>query len=100
MRACRLRYRRRRDQLLDRLGARRSVRGIAAGLHALIEVADEAEVLARAEPEGLALGSLGEHWHSPDTGRPQGLVVGYGTPRERAYPEALEALARVLEPPR
>ncbi|WBO65232.1 PLP-dependent aminotransferase family protein [Streptomyces camelliae] len=99
VRACRLRYRRRRDQLLDRLGAGRSVHGIAAGLHALIDVPDEAEVLARAQAEGLALGALSDHWHTPGVpaGRPQGLVVGYGTPRERAYPEALEALAKVLE---
>ncbi|MFF1403138.1 PLP-dependent aminotransferase family protein [Streptomyces sp. NPDC058294] len=96
VRACRLRYRRRRDQLLHRLGARWSVRGIAAGLHALIEVPDETEVLARAETEGLALGTLADHWHAPAPDRPQGLVVGYGTPRERTYPEALEALARVL----
>ncbi|MFF7528711.1 PLP-dependent aminotransferase family protein [Streptomyces bobili] len=99
VRACRLRYRRRRDLLLDRLGARRGVRGIAAGLHALVEVRDEADVLERAEAEGLAVGRLGEHWHArEDTGgRPQGLVVGYGTPRERAYPEALEVLVKVLE---
>ncbi|PBC62167.1 GntR family transcriptional regulator [Streptomyces sp. Tue6028] len=97
VRACRLRYRRRRDQLLDRLGTRRSVRGIAAGLHALVEVDDEAEVLARAAQEGLAIGHLGDHWHTPAADRPQGLVVGYGTPRERAYPEALEALGRVLD---
>jgi GntR family transcriptional regulator/MocR family aminotransferase len=97
VRACRLRYRRRRDQLLDRLGARRSVRGIAAGLHALVEVADEAEVLTRAQEEGLAVGRLGDHWHAPGQGRPQGLVVGYGTPRERLYPEALEVLGRVLD---
>jgi GntR family transcriptional regulator/MocR family aminotransferase len=100
VRACRLRYRRRRDQLLDRLGARRKVRGIAAGLHALVEVGDEAEVLARAEAAGLAVGRLGEHWHAPGggpEGRPQGLVVGYGTPRERAYPEALEVLGKVLD---
>jgi GntR family transcriptional regulator/MocR family aminotransferase len=97
VRACRLRYRRRRDQLLDRLGARSKVRGIAAGLHALVEVADETEVLARAAEEGLAVGHLGEHWHTADAGRPQGLVVGYGTPRERVYPEALEVLGRVLE---
>jgi GntR family transcriptional regulator/MocR family aminotransferase len=98
VRACRLRYRRRRDQLLHRLGARRAVRGIAAGLHALVEVADEKEALARAEAEGLAVGHLGDHWHAPDAeGRPQGLVVGYGTPRERVYPEALEVLGRVLD---
>ncbi|MFF7447687.1 MULTISPECIES: aminotransferase class I/II-fold pyridoxal phosphate-dependent enzyme [unclassified Streptomyces] len=98
VRACRLRYRRRRDQLLHRLGARRPVRGIAAGLHALVEVADEKEALARAGAEGLAVGYLGDHWHAPDAqGRPQGLVVGYGTPRERVYPEALEALGKVLD---
>jgi GntR family transcriptional regulator/MocR family aminotransferase len=97
VRACRLRYRRRRDQLLDRLGDRRNVRGIAAGLHALVEVADEAEVLERAEAEGLALGRLGDHWHIPDEAHPQGLVVGYGTPRERVYPEALAVLEKVLE---
>ncbi|WP_405830899.1 PLP-dependent aminotransferase family protein [Streptomyces sp. NBC_01176] len=97
VRACRLRYRRRRDQLLDRLGASRSVRGIAAGLHALVEVADEAETVARAQALGLAVGRLGDHWHTPGVDRPQGLVVGYGTPRERAYPEALEVLGRVLE---
>jgi GntR family transcriptional regulator/MocR family aminotransferase len=73
------------------------VYGIAAGLHALVEVADEEAVLARAEEEGLAVGRLGEHWHTAGEGRPQGLVVGYGTPRERVYPEALEALGRVLD---
>lgn len=110
VRACRLRYRRRRDQLIDRLGeldqpdrlaspgALRRVRGIAAGLHALVDVDDEAAVLERAEAAGLQVGHLGEHWHTPGTeGRPQGLVVGYGTPRERVYPEALEALGKVLE---
>ncbi|MEU0056960.1 PLP-dependent aminotransferase family protein [Streptomyces sp. NPDC006334] len=98
IRASRLRYRRRRDLLLDRLGAHRGVRGVAAGLHALVEVDDEAEVLARAEAEGLAVGRLGEHWHTArGADRPQGLVVGYGTPRERVYPEALEVLARVLD---
>ncbi|WP_327696275.1 MocR-like pyridoxine biosynthesis transcription factor PdxR [Streptomyces sp. NBC_00459] len=101
VRACRLRYRRRRDRLVELLGTRRNVRGIAAGLHALVEVADEAAVLARAEEAGLAVGHLGEHWHTPGAGaaegRVQGLVVGYGTPRERVYPEALEVLGRVLE---
>jgi GntR family transcriptional regulator/MocR family aminotransferase len=98
VRACRLRYRRRRDRLLLRLGPGRRVQGIAAGLHALVEVDDETAVLARAEAAGLAVGRLGDHWHTPGGGgRPQGLVVGYGTPRERAYPEALEVLGKVLE---
>lgn len=98
VRACRLRYRRRRDRLVESLGARRNVRGIAAGLHALVEVADEAEVLTRAEEAGLAVGHLGEHWHEPGAERrAQGLVVGYGTPREGVYGEALEVLGRVLD---
>ncbi|MFF1306856.1 PLP-dependent aminotransferase family protein [Streptomyces sp. NPDC058307] len=96
VRACRLRYRRRRDRLVERLGARWRVRGIAAGLHALVEVGDEAAVLERAAAEGLAVGSLREHWHAAGPGR-EGLVVGYGTPREGAYPKALEALVRALE---
>ncbi|RDS66609.1 PLP-dependent aminotransferase family protein [Streptomyces sp. M7] len=96
VRSCRLRYRRRRDLLLGRLGAHR-VRGIAAGLHALVEVDDEDRVLARAEGYGLAVGRLADHWHTPGGDRPQGLVVGYGTPREGAYREALEVLARALD---
>ncbi|MCM1973735.1 MULTISPECIES: PLP-dependent aminotransferase family protein [Streptomyces] len=103
VRACRLRYRRRRDLLVERIAGRpgvRGVRGIAAGLHALVEVDDEAEVLARARVEGLAVGALGEHWHGEGDqdrrGPVQGLVVGYGTPRERVYPEAVEVLGRVL----
>ncbi|WP_371566818.1 MocR-like pyridoxine biosynthesis transcription factor PdxR [Streptomyces canus] len=95
VRACRLGYRRRRDRLVERLGPRWPVQGIAAGLHALVEVGDEAAVLARAAAEGLAVGSLREHWHA--AGSRAGLVVGYGTPRERAYPQALETLVRVLE---
>jgi GntR family transcriptional regulator/MocR family aminotransferase len=95
VRACRIGYRRRRDRLVERLGARWRVQGIAAGLHALVEVGDEAAVLARAAAEGLAVGSLREHWHA--AGSREGLVVGYGTPREGAYPQALEALVRVLE---
>lgn len=95
VRACRLRYRRRRDRLVERLGTGRRIQGIAAGLHALVEVEDETAVLARAAAEGLAVGSLREHWHA--AGPREGLVVGYGTPREGAYPGALEALVRVLE---
>ncbi|MER6559454.1 PLP-dependent aminotransferase family protein [Streptomyces sp. NPDC001027] len=97
VRASRLRYRRRRDLLLERLGRRRDVRGIAAGLHALVDVRDEEATIARAEAEGLAVGRLGDHWHTPGAATAQGLVVGYGTPRERLYPQALDVLAKVLD---
>jgi GntR family transcriptional regulator/MocR family aminotransferase len=104
VRACRLRYRRRRDLLLTRLrpGQQRHgyrVRGVAAGLHALVMLAEtgpgEAELAARAGGRGLALGYLGELWHAPGP-HPQGVIVGYGTPPEHRYPPALDALARVI----
>ena len=107
VRAVRLRYRHRRDLLVQRLDSRPAnpahgfaLHGIAAGLHALISLPssgpDEGELLARAAARGIALGSLGDHWHG-DGPRMQGLIVGYGTPTERAYPAALDALAHLLD---
>ncbi|MBV8932032.1 MAG: PLP-dependent aminotransferase family protein [Kutzneria sp.] len=100
VRACRLRYRHRRDVLLSDVAASGfPVHGIAAGLHALIRLPaggpTESDVLRVAEEHGLAVGCLGTRWHAPGD-HPQGLVVGYGTPREHAYPAALDALAQVL----
>lgn len=101
IRACRLRYRRRRDLLLARLGAvpGLAIHGVAAGLHAMISLPvggpGEREVLGRASAYGLALGGLGDHWHHAGD-HPQAIIVGYGTPREHVYPAALGALAHVL----
>jgi GntR family transcriptional regulator/MocR family aminotransferase len=103
VRAGRLRYRQRRDLLVDRLGSgadhRLAVSGIAAGLHVMIRLPaagpDEKEVLDRAAAHDLALTALGSHWHTPGA-HPQGIVVGYGTPGEGSYPAALDTLARVL----
>jgi GntR family transcriptional regulator / MocR family aminotransferase len=106
IRSCRLRYRRRRDLLIARLtpGAERSlpglrIGGIAAGLQALLslpaEGPGEQELMARAAQHNLSLDGLASHWHEPGD-HPQGIVVGFGTPSQRAYPVALEALARVL----
>jgi GntR family transcriptional regulator/MocR family aminotransferase len=106
IRSCRLRYRRRRDLLVARLAPESGrslpglrVGGIAAGLQALLslpaEGPGERELIARAAQHGLALDGLAEHWHQPGD-HPQGIVVGFGTPSQRAYPVALEALARVL----
>ncbi len=101
VRASRLRYRQRRDLLVERLGGRFRLTGVAAGLQGLIRLPaggpGETEVLARAASHGLALGDLASHWHRPDD-RPQGLIVGYGTPGTHAYPAALDVLARILGP--
>ncbi|MEU9021403.1 PLP-dependent aminotransferase family protein [Actinomadura sp. NPDC048394] len=102
VRAARLRYRRRRDALVEALRRRAPhvrVLGVAAGLHALVLLPDdgpgEDEVMARAAARGLALQPLGEFWQRPD-GRPPGLVVGYSTPLQSGYPAALDALCSVL----
>ncbi|MFC7550646.1 PLP-dependent aminotransferase family protein [Plantactinospora sp. GCM10030261] len=108
VRACRLRYRRRRDLLVDRLGpplpGRPAPRGVAAGLHALIDLPpsgrSEATVLAAAARQGLALAGLTSHWH-PAGGdgpvrQPPGIIVGYGTPGTHRYPAAVDTLVRVL----
>ncbi|MEV6010202.1 PLP-dependent aminotransferase family protein [Streptomyces sp. NPDC051976] len=102
VRACRLRYRRRRDLLVSRLAAAEEfpLRGVAAGLQALVGLPEdgpaEADVLRWAARQGLALGSFSDHWHTAADDRPEGLIVGYGTPGEGAYPRALDILARVL----
>ncbi|ACU77715.1 transcriptional regulator, GntR family with aminotransferase domain [Catenulispora acidiphila DSM 44928] len=114
VRAARLRYRRRRDLLAERLHPRAgrpaagfALGGIAAGLHALVRLEPagmtEAEVLRRAAESDLDLEGLGDLWHTSPTNthassaaRPQGIVVGFGSPTEAAYPRALDALVRTL----
>ena len=104
VRRSRLRYRRRRDRLLAALESAQTpvtVSGIAAGLHAVVELpgrtaADEPGIRTRAARAGLGLTSLGEFRHRPDPQAPAALVVGYATPPEHAYGEALELLIDVL----
>ncbi|MFE9748165.1 PLP-dependent aminotransferase family protein [Saccharothrix saharensis] len=97
VRACRLRYRRRRDLLVRRLtDLNVTAHGVSAGLHALVEHPDETSVLARAAAHGLALSGLRDHWHDPRDATRHGVVVGYATPAEHAYRAALDALTRAL----
>jgi len=114
IRAARLRYRRRRDLLAERLHPRAgrpaagfALGGIAAGLHALVRLEPvgmtEAEVLKRGLEFDLDLEGLGGLWHTfpanthaSSAARPQGIVVGFGSPAEAAYPRALDALVRTL----
>ena len=103
VRRMRQRYRRRRDGLLELLAARAPalrVRGIAAGLHLVLELPPggvrEAELLERAASRSLRLNPLGPFWHEPH-GQAEGLVLGYAAPPEHAYGQALGALADVLD---
>ena len=105
VRACRTRYRRRREQLLPALEPVRRhgvdpVSTVAAGVHCLVRLpADgpgEDDYLRRGDEVELALAGLGPAWHCPDPAHPRGLVVGFGRPTDRRYDVALRLLAQVL----
>ena len=101
IRRTRLGYRRRRDRLAAALRRQgRHVTGIAAGLHAVLDVprADtERQLITRAAGHGLALQGL-ESFRVPGTSADRaGLVIGYGRPPEHAYTTALARLCAVLD---
>ncbi|WP_062216931.1 PLP-dependent aminotransferase family protein [Streptomyces sp. NBRC 109706] len=105
LRRMRQHYRRRRDQLVSTLAERAPhirVSGIAAGLHAVLELpADTEEAAVRAAGrQGLALDGLRPYRH-PDSAMPrrEGLVIGYGTPPDHAFASALAALCLALPDP-
>ncbi|MEV6648468.1 PLP-dependent aminotransferase family protein [Amycolatopsis sp. NPDC051371] len=104
IRRMRQRYRRRRDLLVEALAERAphvAPTGIAAGLHAVLRLppGTEPSVVKAAAWQGLALDGLADFRH-PDSGMSimDGLVVGYATPPEHAYPAAVDALCRALPP--
>ncbi|MFI9585592.1 PLP-dependent aminotransferase family protein [Streptomyces sp. NPDC052236] len=105
VRRMRQRHRRRRDQLVAVLAERAPrvrVTGIAAGLHAVLELppGSERAVVKAAAWQGLAVEGLADFRHPESTDLPagDGLVVGYATPPEHAYAGALDALCRALPP--
>ncbi|MEU9120240.1 PLP-dependent aminotransferase family protein [Streptomyces sp. NPDC048506] len=108
VRRMRQRYRRRRDRLIEAVHAHAPhlrLSGIAAGLHAVLQLpdgataSDERTALRAARWQGLALDGLSDYRHPDATMPPRhGLVVGYATPTESAFPAALEALCRALPP--
>ncbi|GAA2784975.1 PLP-dependent aminotransferase family protein [Streptomyces showdoensis] len=101
VRAMRLRYRRRRDQLVAAVAAcspGTRISGIAAGLHAVLELppGSEASVARAAAFQGLALQGIDRFRHPDTPPAADALIVGYGTPTDSGWPSALEALCRVL----
>jgi GntR family transcriptional regulator/MocR family aminotransferase len=101
IRTVRLRYRRRRDALISALEDVHPglIVGISAGLQALVRLPaggpSENELIELAAAEGLTLEGLGSHWHG-ESPQPQGLIIGFSRPSERAYPAAVSLLVRVL----
>ena len=102
IRRTRLAYRRRRDRLtaaLQRQG--RHVTGIAAGLHAVLDLPGpqaERRLIARAAEHGLAVQGLAS-FRAPGTSTDRsGLVIGYARPPDHAYTTALARLCAALDP--
>jgi GntR family transcriptional regulator / MocR family aminotransferase len=101
VRRMRLRYRQRRDQLTAALAEKVPavrVSGIAAGLHAVVELPPGSDpldaVIARAQRRGLSLSGLSLLGAPPST-HPS-LVIGYGTPPDHAFTGAVALLCEVL----
>jgi GntR family transcriptional regulator/MocR family aminotransferase len=96
IRRVRLIYRRRRDQLVELVGARDlRITGIAAGLHALLEVPDEERIVHRAAAQGLRLRGLRNYAAPGRTGRPA-IVVGYARPPQHRLAETFARLRAAL----
>ncbi|MDH6541605.1 PLP-dependent aminotransferase family protein [Streptomyces lavendulae] len=99
VRGMRLRYRRRRDALVAAVAGRVPVSGVAAGLHAVLDLppGTERALLRSAAWQDLALEGLGTYRH-PDSAMPprEALVVGYGTPSDSAFAPTLAALVASL----
>ncbi|MFD9358849.1 PLP-dependent aminotransferase family protein [Streptomyces sp. NPDC060031] len=99
VRGMRMRYRRRRDELVAAVSGRVDVSGIAAGLHAVLDLppGTEREVMRSAAWQDLAVHPLSSFRH-PDSVVPprEALVVGYGTPPVSAWSATLAALVAAL----
>lgn len=95
----RLRYRRRRDEVLRVLGAVDGlhVRPMDGGLHCVVEHGlDGARVMDALARAGVVVSALSEYWAAPGHGG--GLVLGYGGVGDEELSTALGMVARVLGP--
>jgi GntR family transcriptional regulator / MocR family aminotransferase len=101
LRRLRARYGARRERLVAMLAERAPhvrVRGISAGLHAVLEVPDEDALVEAGARRGIELFGLRRFWHAEPRG-PGALVLGYGAPPEHAFAAALAALGDLLDQP-
>jgi GntR family transcriptional regulator/MocR family aminotransferase len=88
-------YARRRAELAARLAPTR-IDGADAGLHALVPVADERQVVARAAKAGLLLQGLHSSGYWTGAEHPSAIVVGYAAPPAHAWRAALDALVDAI----
>jgi GntR family transcriptional regulator / MocR family aminotransferase len=101
VRRCRNRYRRRRDQLEAAVVQhlpRARLSGIAAGLHAVMELPGtrpDADLSSYLDRFSVAVDNLSYYYRDPSQA-PSGVVIGYGTPAEHDYRNALTTLVTAL----
>ncbi|SEG81605.1 transcriptional regulator, GntR family [Thermomonospora echinospora] len=102
LRRCRSRYRRRRDRLQEAVAGHlphARLTGIAAGLHAVLELpgdpAQEPRLLGHLAANEVAVDGLSSFHHRRDD-HPLGIVIGYGSPPDHAYGNALDTLIDAL----
>ncbi|TBO54752.1 aminotransferase class I/II-fold pyridoxal phosphate-dependent enzyme, partial [Streptomyces kasugaensis] len=104
LRTVRRAYRQRRDVLAARVAQclpRARLTGIAAGLHAIVELPvagpSEADAVAALRAASVRVHPLGSYLRGPvPAGYAPRLVVGYATPPAHAYGLALDALLGTL----
>ena len=101
LRRMRASYRRRRDALVEALADElpdAAVRGIAAGLHATVELReddDEAAILEEAATRRLELHTMSQHQATPASAAPI-LLLGYGQVPEPSIRAGVHELAEAV----
>jgi GntR family transcriptional regulator/MocR family aminotransferase len=101
LRRMRTEYRRRRDALVEALAdalPQATIHGIAAGLHATVELPDdndERAILEQAHARRIDLTTMRDFWIEPGSGPPT-LLVGYGQLPEPAIQTAVSELAEAV----
>jgi GntR family transcriptional regulator/MocR family aminotransferase len=94
-------YSSRRDALVSALAAHApdlTVRGIAAGLHAVVDLPkdnDEATVVSAARKQSVGVNGMGDY-RFPGSSGPPALVLGYGGLGERAIREGVRLLGQAV----
>jgi GntR family transcriptional regulator/MocR family aminotransferase len=100
LRRMRLRYRIRRDVVVDALAAalpEARIRGIAAGLHVTVELGpqdDEAAVRRAAAARGIGLSTMGDY--ATSVPHPPTLILGYSQMSEARLRTGIAELARAV----
>jgi GntR family transcriptional regulator / MocR family aminotransferase len=101
LRRMRARYRRRRDLLVEAVAdalPEATVRGIAAGLHATVQLPDdyhEQAILDQARRRRIGLTTMRDFWIQPGGGPPT-LLLGYARIPEHAIPGGVRELAEAV----